>query len=40
MTDTTPTTEVPDNGTSQQIGTLEHLDPALLEIGISTHRIS
>jgi hypothetical protein len=33
------TTEVSDN-TGQPIGSLEHLDPALLEIGISTHRIS
>ena len=31
MTDTAPTTEVPD--TAQPIGTLEHLDPVMLEIG-------
>jgi ParB family transcriptional regulator, chromosome partitioning protein len=33
MTDTAPITEVPDNGIGQPIGTLEHLDPATLEIG-------
>jgi ParB family chromosome partitioning protein len=32
MTDTAHTTEVPDNGAGQPIGTLEHLDPAKLEI--------
>src|SRR6516165_10027585 len=33
MTDTAPTTEVPDDSTGQPIGTLEHLDPAMLELG-------
>ena len=33
MTDTTPTAEVPDNSTGQPVGTLEHLDPGLLDIG-------
>lgn len=33
MTDTTPTAEVTDTISSQPIGTLEHLDPALLVIG-------
>ena len=33
MTDTTPTTEIVGNGTGQPIGTLEHVDPAALEIG-------
>jgi ParB family transcriptional regulator, chromosome partitioning protein len=33
MTDTTPTAEVPDNSTGQPVGTLEHLDPVLLDIG-------
>jgi ParB family transcriptional regulator, chromosome partitioning protein len=32
MTDTAHTTEVPDNGAGQPIGTLEHLDPAKREI--------
>jgi ParB family transcriptional regulator, chromosome partitioning protein len=30
MTDTVPTTEIPDNGTHQPLGTLEHLDPNTL----------
>jgi hypothetical protein len=32
MTDTT-ISEIADDGTGQPIGTLEHLDPAILEIG-------
>jgi hypothetical protein len=39
MTDTAHITEVPDNGTSQPIGTLEHLDPALLEIGLCARNL-
>jgi ParB family transcriptional regulator, chromosome partitioning protein len=30
MTDTVPTTEIPDNRTHQPLGTLEHLDPNTL----------
>lgn len=33
MTNTTPTAEAPDNSTGQPVGTLEHLDPGLLDIG-------
>jgi hypothetical protein len=35
MTDTTPTAEVPDNSTGQPVGTLEHLDPGLLDVGLT-----
>ena len=38
MTDTTPTAEVPDNSTGQPVGTLEHLDPGLPDIGLSARR--
>lgn len=33
MTDTAPTTKVPQAGSDHPIGTLEHLDPATLDIG-------
>jgi ParB family transcriptional regulator, chromosome partitioning protein len=33
MTDTAPTTKVPQPGSDHPIGTLEHLDPATLDIG-------
>jgi len=35
MTDTTPTAEALNNSTGQPVGTLEHLDPGLLDIGLS-----